>query len=91
MSCKRSVQLARHTFGQYAEPMKDMDAVRYNEKVKRLSTLLGAGGLALVLTALTRLLDRDLDMTTGAWILAGVFLIWASVQLNEVLQPEDNQ
>ncbi|NNM77024.1 hypothetical protein HJG53_08930 [Sphingomonas sp. ID1715] len=69
--------------------MKDMDAVRYNEKVKRLSTLLGAGGLALIVTASTRWLDHDANLTTALWIIAGLFFIWGSVQMNELLQLED--
>jgi hypothetical protein len=71
--------------------MKDMDAVRFNEKVKRLSTLSGAGGLALILTASTRWLDRSADLITLAWISAGVVLIMVGVQMNELLQSEDLQ
>lgn len=32
--------------------MKDMRAVRFNEKVKRFSTVLGAGGVALLIATL---------------------------------------
>ena len=71
--------------------MKDMRAVRFNEKLKRLSTLVGAGGLALVLTVLTRFLDRPLDITSATWTIAGIALIWVSIELNELIQPEDEQ
>jgi hypothetical protein len=69
--------------------MKDMGAVRYNEKVKRLSTLLGGAGLAFILTAITRWLDQDADTTTAAWIILGAVFIWAAVRLNDLLQPEE--
>jgi len=69
--------------------MKDMDAVRYNEKVKRLSTLVGAAGLAFILTAITRWLDRDADTTTAAWIIVGGMFIWAAIKTNDLLQSED--
>lgn len=55
--------------------MKDMDAVRYNEKVKRISTLVGGGGLGLILTALTRWLDQGADLYTAGWTIAGFILI----------------
>ncbi len=69
--------------------MKNIEAVRFIEKVKRWSTLIGAGGLGLILTALNRWLDRGLGPITLGWILAGVFLILLGVQLNELLQSED--
>jgi hypothetical protein len=69
--------------------MKNMEAVRFNEKVKRWSTLVGAGGLGLILTALSRWLERGLEPITLGWISSGVFLILLGVQLNELLQSED--
>ena len=69
--------------------MKNIEAVRFNEKVKRWSTLIGAGGLGLILTALNRWLDRGLGPITLGWILAEVFFILLGVQLNELLQSED--
>lgn len=69
--------------------MKDMRAVRFNEKVKRLSTLVGGSGLTLILTALIRWADKSADISTAAWILTGAALIFMSVQMNELLESED--
>lgn len=71
--------------------MKDMRAVRFNEKVKRLSTLLGGAGVALAVAAATRLLDRDVDLSTFSWIVSSIVLILASVLMNELLESEDEQ
>lgn len=69
--------------------MKDMRAVRFNEKVKRLSTLFSAAGLAFILTAITRWLDRGADFSTLAWNLTGAAFIFVSVQMNDLLESED--
>ena len=55
--------------------MKDMDVVRFDEKVKRVSTLVGGGGLAFILTALTRWNDKGFELSIGAWILTSILLI----------------
>ncbi len=69
--------------------MKDMRAVRFNEKVKRLSTLIGGGGLTLVLTAMIRWADGGADISTPAWILTAVMLIFVSVHMNELIESEE--
>lgn len=69
--------------------MKDMEVVRFNEKVKRISTLVGGGGLAFLLTALTRWNDKGFELSTGAWILTGIGLIFVSVLMNDLLDSED--
>jgi hypothetical protein len=69
--------------------MKDMGAVRYNEKVKRVSTLLGGAGLAFIITAFTRSLDRHADIYTLIWIFVGLGFILVAVQMNDLLQQED--
>jgi hypothetical protein len=71
--------------------MKDMGAVRFNEKVKRLSTLVGGGGLAFILTALTRSIEARVDLLGGLWIFAGIGLIFASVQMNDLLDSEEQE
>lgn len=69
--------------------MKDMDAVRFNEKVKRASTLAGGAGGALAIAAAARFSDRDFDLTCGVWIFFSIPLILVSVLMNEILRPED--
>lgn len=69
--------------------MKDMRAVRFNEKVKRVSTVLGGVGIALIVTALARSTDHAPDLSTGLWILIGAMLMFASVQINDLLDSED--
>ncbi|GLT02736.1 hypothetical protein GCM10007897_41580 [Sphingobium jiangsuense] len=69
--------------------MKDMRSVRFNEKVKRFSTVLGAGGIALLIATLLRWSDRDFDLAIGAWILMSVVLIYVSVQMNDLLESEE--
>lgn len=66
-----------------------MQSVRFNEKVKRLSTLFGAAGIALMLTAVTRWLDRQPDIWTAIWIFFGVSLTLVSVQINDLIEPEE--
>lgn len=69
--------------------MKDMRAVRANEKVKRVSTLLGNGGLALLIAAVSHVFTVGLDLSAAAWILLGGGIIWTSAQFNELLVSED--
>lgn len=69
--------------------MKDMRAVQANEKIKRISTALGAGGIALIVAAFVRSTDHAPDLSVGLWILTGVMFIFASVQINELLESED--
>ena len=66
-----------------------MRSVRFNEKVKRLSTLVGAGGIALVISAVTRWLDRAPEPFELIWISVGLAFIFVSVQMNDLLQSED--
>lgn len=68
---------------------KDMRAVRFNEKLKRLSTLIGGAGVALAIGAATRLVDRAADFSTVSWIFSSALLILLSVQMNEMLESED--
>jgi hypothetical protein len=69
--------------------MKDMRAIRANEKLKRASTLVGNGGLALLIAALSRWYSAGLDTYVVTWILISAGLIWGSVQMNELLDSED--
>lgn len=71
--------------------MKDIRAVRYNEKVKRVSALLSGGALALLLTAFNRWGDGKGMLTTVAWILTGVLFMVMAVQVNDLLEPEDTE
>lgn len=69
--------------------MKDMRAVRANEKIKRISTVAGAGGIAVIVTALVRSVDGAADLSTALWIFSGSIVIFVSVQINELLESED--
>jgi hypothetical protein len=69
--------------------MKDMRAIRANEKLKRASTLVGNGGLALLIAGLSRWYSTGLDTYAATWILISAGLIWGSVQMNELLDSED--
>lgn len=69
--------------------MKDMRAVRFNEKIKRLSILVGNGGLALLIAGATRWYALGLDLSAGVWILLAAAIIWVAMQLNELLDSED--
>lgn len=69
--------------------MKDMRSVRFNEKVKRISTLTGGGGLTLILTAMIRWSDSGATFSTAAWILTGIMLILMSVHMNELIESEE--
>lgn len=69
--------------------MKDMRAVRFNEKLKRVTTLMGNGGLALLIAGLSRWYVVDLDLSAAVWILLALGLIWVAVQANELLESED--
>lgn len=68
---------------------KDMRAVRYNEKLKRLSTVLGAGGMALLIAALLRSNDDGLTGTVAGWFFLATIVMLVSVHMNELLAPED--
>lgn len=69
--------------------MKDMRAVRFNEKVKRASTIIGNGGLALLVAGISRWYLQGLDLFAGIWILMASMLIWSSLQINDVLESEE--
>ncbi|MBP6031548.1 MAG: hypothetical protein KA533_08980 [Sphingobium sp.] len=69
--------------------MKDMRAVRFNEKVKRASTIIGNGGLALLVAGISRWYLQGLDLFAGIWILMASVLIWSSLQINNVLESEE--
>jgi len=69
--------------------VKDMRAVRFNEKIKRVSTLTGAGGLALLIAGFSHWYSQGLDLSAAAWILLSIGTIWVSLQFNELLAPED--
>jgi hypothetical protein len=69
--------------------VKDMRAVRGNEKIKRMSTLFGNGGLALLIAGFSRSYGVRLDLSAVAWIFITLSLIWLSWQLNELLESED--
>jgi len=69
--------------------MKDMRAVRFNEKVKRISMIVGNGGLALLIAGISRWYLQGLDLFSVIWIFIASGLIWVSLQVNDVLEPED--
>ncbi|SCW57084.1 hypothetical protein SAMN02927924_01439 [Sphingobium faniae] len=69
--------------------MKDMRTVRWNEKIKRGSTILGAGGIALLVATLLRWNDDTFTLAIAAWILTAVMLMLMSVQINDLLDSED--
>ena len=66
-----------------------MRTVRANEKVKRLSTLIGNGGLALLITGFSHLSHSGLNLTSLAWIFLACGIMLVSLQFNELLGPED--
>jgi len=66
-----------------------MRAVRFNEKVKRASTIIGNGGLALLVAGVSRWYLQYLDMSAAIWILIAFVLIWVSLQVHEILEPEE--
>ena len=72
---------------------KDMQSVRFNEKVKRISTLLGNAGLGLIAAGVARLWGDHVNVTPGPllWIVAGVGVIWASWHINSALEPEEDR
>jgi hypothetical protein len=69
--------------------VKDMRSVRFNEKVKRASTIIGNGGFALLIAGISRWTIQGLDLFALIWIFIAAVLIWASLQINEVLEPEE--
>lgn len=69
--------------------MKDMRAVRFNEKIKRLSTVVGNGGLALAAAGIARWFATGLDLSAAVWILLAGGIIWVSLQLNELIDSEE--
>jgi len=71
--------------------MKDMNTVRANEKIKRGSTIFGAGGIALLVATLLRWSDGTFTITIAAWILTAVMLMLVSVQINDLLDSEDEE
>lgn len=68
---------------------KDMQAVRFNEKVKRFSTLVGNGGLALFIAAVARWWAMGVELFAVIWISISVIFIYSSAKMNDMLQPED--
>lgn len=72
--------------------MKDMRAVRFNEKVKRLSTVVGNGGLALVAASVARGWSEGLDFgaASALWFLLGLGAIWVSWHINALIEPEES-
>jgi hypothetical protein len=70
--------------------MKEMRAVRANEKLKRASTLVGNGGLALLVAGLSRWYGSGLDAYAATWIFIAATLILGSVQMNDLLDSEDD-
>jgi hypothetical protein len=71
--------------------MKDMRAVRANEKLKRASTVLGTIGAALFVAGFTRWYISGLDLTAPTWIFIAAIVIWVSLQINELLDSEDER
>ncbi len=70
--------------------MKDMRAVRFNEKVRRATTLAGNGGLALLAAGLSRWFVTRLDLYAALWIFTAIALMFLAVQFNELLEPEEH-
>lgn len=70
--------------------MKDMRAVRFNEKVKRASTIIGNGGLGLTVAGISRWYLETLDATAALWIFIAFLLILISLQVHEILEPEED-
>jgi hypothetical protein len=70
--------------------MKDMRAVRFNEKIKRVSTVGSNGALALLITTLSRwyLVGRP-DLVVALWIFLTIALMFASVLINDLIASED--
>ena len=66
-----------------------MKSVRVNEKLKRISTILGTGGLTLLIAGFSRSFLQKTDLVAVLWLLFALMIIWASCQINDLLQPED--
>ncbi|QUT04910.1 hypothetical protein KFK14_18065 [Sphingobium phenoxybenzoativorans] len=71
--------------------MKDIRAVRFNEKVRRVSALLNGGALVQLLTAFNRWGEGKGAIATSAWILAAVAFMFMAVQINNLLVLEDSE
>ncbi|CAN5253967.1 hypothetical protein BH10PSE12_BH10PSE12_05090 [soil metagenome] len=71
--------------------MKDIRAVRFNEKVRRVSAMLSGGGLAQLLTAFTRWGDGKGAVSTGAWMVAGILFMFMAGQINDLIDTEDSE
>jgi hypothetical protein len=71
--------------------MKDIRAVRFNEKVRRVSALLNGGALVQLLTAFNRWGDGKGTLSTCAWILTAVLFMFMAVQINNLLVMEDTE
>lgn len=70
--------------------MKDMRAVRFNEKIKRASTVGSNGALALLIAAISRLyLAGQAEFLAMLWLFLAIALMFASVQINDLIVPED--
>lgn len=69
--------------------MKDLRVVRFNEKIKRVSTVLGTVGAALFVAGFTRWYLSGLDLTAPSWIFISIIVIWVAAQVNELIDSED--
>ena len=68
---------------------KDMQSVRFNEKVKRFSTVSGNGALALFIAAVARWWAMGVELYASLWLLISLVAIYGSLAINGMLQPED--
>ena len=69
--------------------MKDIRAVRFNEKVRRVSALLGAGSIAQLLTAFTRFNGEKGAVAAAVWVVTGVLFMFMAVKINDLMVLED--
>lgn len=69
--------------------MIDIQARRYNEKIEGVATLLSQGGLALFIASMSRWYIIGMDAELGAWFIVAIALMWVSIHILALLQPEE--
>ncbi|HEX5537833.1 MAG TPA: hypothetical protein VFX27_11620 [Sphingobium sp.] len=69
--------------------MVDIQPRRYNEKLKGVATLLSQGGLALFIASMSRWFIVGMDVELATWFGVAVALMWVSIHILNLLQPEE--
>jgi len=69
--------------------MIDIQPKRYNEKIKGVAALLSQGGLALFIASMSRWYIIGMDEELGSWFIVAIALMWVSIHILSLLQPEE--